>query len=213
MIPCLNEAGAIGLLVRAVREHLPNVIVVDDGSRDDTVQLATQAGAEVLRHECTRGKGAALKTGWQRAAGRGFAWALCMDGDGQHAPADIPKFLARAGSGKAALIVGNRMSDAAPMPWLRRRVNLWMSRRLSRAASRELPDTQCGFRLMRLAAWSAVELRTSHFEIESELLLAFIAAGHAVEFVPIQVIYKNEQSKISPWRDAWRWLRWMAGRR
>jgi hypothetical protein len=136
-----------------------------------------------------------------------------MDGDGQHAPADIPKFLARAGSGNAALIVGNRMSGASRMPWLRRRVNLWMSRRLSRAAGRELPDTQCGFRLMRLGAWSAVELRTSHFEIESELLLAFVAAGHAVEFVPIQVIYKNEQSKISPWRDAWRWLRWMAGRR
>jgi hypothetical protein len=133
-----------------------------------------------------------------------------MDGDGQHAPADIAAFLACAGQGRAALVVGNRMAAAAAMPWLRRQVNRWMSRRLSRVAGLELPDSQCGFRLMRLDVWRQLELRTNHFEIESELLLAFLAAGQGVEFIPIQVIYKTEQSKISPWRDAWRWFRWLA---
>src|ERR1043166_2654612 len=83
-----------------------------------------------------------------------------------------------------------------------------MSRRLERLAECALPDSQCGFRLMDLGAWSKLTLETRHFEIESELLLAFAEAGHRIEFVPIQVIYKNEASKIHPLRDSARWLRW-----
>jgi hypothetical protein len=101
------------------------------------------------------------------------------------------------------------MTNAGRIPWLRRQVNRWMSRQLSRAARRPLPDSQCGFRLVQLASWSALHLRSRHFEIDSELLLAFIAAGHAVEFVPVQVIYKAEQSKIQPLSDACRWFRWL----
>src|SRR5712692_11391577 len=82
VIPCLNEAGTIGSLVRKVRRQLPSVIVVDDGSTDETGKRAEAAGAEVVRHETTRGKGAALASGWQRAQARGFLWALNMDGDG-----------------------------------------------------------------------------------------------------------------------------------
>ena len=175
--------------------------------------LAAEAGAEVIRHDSPQGKGAALRAGWRRAVERGVAWALSMDGDGQHAAADIATFLTSAELGGAALVVGNRMSNADAMPWLRRQVNRWMSRRLSRVAGAELPDSQCGFRLMRLDVWRRLELHTTHFEIESEVLLAFVAAGQPVEFVPIQVIYKSEQSKISPWRDAWRWFRWLAAGR
>jgi DNA-binding transcriptional LysR family regulator len=87
-----------------------------------------------------------------------------------------------------------------------------MSRRLSQAAGRELPDSQCGFRLMDLEAWAAMMLTTSHFEVESEVLLAFIRAGHCVGFVPIRAIYKEEQSKIHPVRDTVRWMRWWRSR-
>ena len=212
VIPCLNEAGTIAPLVRDIRKQLSAVIVVDDGSSDETGRRAAEAGAEVIRHGAPQGKGAALKAGWRRAAERGFAWALCLDGDDQHATADIGKFLACAGQGRAALVVGNRMTGEAKMPWMRRQVNRWMSRRLSRVAGCELPDTQCGFRLMRLDVWRQLKLHTNHFEIESELLLAFVAAGQSVEFVPIQVIYKTEQSKISPWRDTGRWFRWLRAR-
>jgi glycosyltransferase involved in cell wall biosynthesis len=210
VIPCLNEAATIAALVQEVRQYLSIVIVVDDGSIDETASQAEAAGAEVIHHAATQGKGAALDTGWRRAAERGCCWALSMDGDGQHAAADIPKFLACAERGSAPLIVGNRMdaSGAAAMPWLRRRVNQWMSRRLSLLAGQALPDTQCGFRLMDLRVWRALKLSTRHFEIESELLLSFLAGGHAIEFVPIQVIYKSEQSKIHPVQDSWRWFRW-----
>jgi glycosyltransferase involved in cell wall biosynthesis len=213
VIPCLNEAAAIESLVRQVRALLPGVIVVDDGSTDSTDQLATRAGAEVLRHEITQGKGAALLAGWKRARERGFDWAMTLDGDGQHSPDDIPTYLRCAGQTGAALVVGNRMGDVGHMPWLRRQVNRWMSRRLSRLAGRELPDSQCGFRLVDLRAWSKLDLLTRHFEIESEVLLAFVEAGYPVEFVPIRAIYKSAQSKIHPWRDTVRWFRWLSSRR
>ena len=131
-----------------------------------------------------------------------------MDGDGQHDPGDIARFLDRATNGRASLIVGNRMSNAPAIPWLRRRVNIWMSERLSRLTGRALPDTQCGFRMMELRYWAMLRLQTSHYEIESELLLGFLAAGHAVEFIPIRVIYSSQQSKIKPLLDTLRWFRW-----
>ena len=86
--------------------------------------------------------------------------------------------------------------------------NRWMSRRLSRLARCELPDSQCGFRLVRLEAWKQADLHTTGFEIESEMLIAFIAAGFSVAFVPIEVIYKQRPSKIHPVVDSWRWWRW-----
>jgi glycosyltransferase involved in cell wall biosynthesis len=213
VIPCLNEAQAIGPLVQAVRLAVPAVLVVDDGSIDHTASVAEQAGAEVLRHAGPAGKGAALQTGWRHTRQAGFQWALTLDGDGQHSPEDIPAFFQRAQDTSAALVVGNRMAGAAHMPWLRLQVNRWMSRRLSRLARRPLPDSQCGFRLMNLEAWSALQISTTHFEIESEVLIAFIAAGYIVEFEPVRVIYKNERSKIHPVRDTVRWLRWWRGAR
>ena len=100
------------------------------------------------------------------------------------------------------------MANPTAMPWIRWQVNRWLSRRLSRLTGCDLPDTQCGFRLFRLDAWSALPLHTIHFEVESEMLVAFIAAGHRVEFVPIQTIYKSGRSKIHPLLDSLRWLRW-----
>lgn len=182
--------------------------MVDDGSSDGTGELATRAGATVLRNETPQGKGAALSQGLTWAASRGFSWALTMDGDGQHAPEDIPAFFRAAEKSSAALVVGNRMAQASSMPVLRRAVNRWLSRRLSLLTGVDLPDTQCGFRLIRLDVWSQIRTRTTHFEFESELLVSFLARGAAVEFVPIQVIYKNEHSKIHPMRDSLRWLRW-----
>ncbi|HLP78509.1 MAG TPA: glycosyltransferase family 2 protein [Candidatus Paceibacterota bacterium] len=208
IIPCLNESSAIGSLVRAVRAQLPAVLVVDDGSIDDTSEKAVQAGAEVVRHGFTKGKGAALQAGWNRARNQGFKWALTMDGDGQHSPSDIPKFLKCAEQTGADLVIGNRMGNPAGMPWLRRRVNLWMSRRISSAAQRSMPDSQCGFRLIHLEVLAGLSVNTAHFEIESEVLLAFARAGLRIEFVPIQVIYKTEQSKINPLRDTVRWFKW-----
>ena len=208
VIPCFNESASIAALVRAVRQRLPFVMVVDDGSADDTACLAQNAGAVVVRHECNSGKGAALRTGLSLALKQGFEWALTLDGDGQHAPEDLPALLRCAEKNGARLVIGNRMNEAGKMPWLRRRVNRWMSRRLSRLAGRHLPDTQCGLRLIHLKTWAALSLKAERFEVESETLMAFLAAGRRVEFVPIRVIHGRRSSHIHPVADSLRWFRW-----
>ncbi len=208
VIPCFNEAASIGEVVAGVRRYLPTVIVVDDGSRDDTGEVASLAGAAVIRLPRNAGKGAALRAGWRYARDRGFTWALNLDGDGQHAPDDIPEFLERAEQTRASMVVGSRLDRAETMPWLRRRVNYWMTRRLSGLVGVPLADSQCGYRLLHLGVAAHLSLTTNRFEIESELLVTFLAAGCQVEFVPIQVIYKSQPSKIHPLVDSWRWLRW-----
>ena len=208
VIPCLNEAATIGGLVTAVREQLSKVVVVDDGSTDATGTVAQKAGAEILRHDKPRGKGAALRTGWRHLIERRFRWALTMDGDGQHSPEDTSLFLNCAERTSAPLVIGNRMHDPAAMPRLRRLVNRWMSREISKVAGYALADSQCGFRLMNLEILAVLPIRTEHFEIESEVLLAFAGSGCRIEFVPIQVIYKQSHSKIHPLLDTIRWLRW-----
>lgn len=207
LIPCLNEARTIGAMIRGIRAWTPAVLVVDDGSTDATAREAADAGAEVLRHPAPQGKGASLAEAWQWAGRRGFTWVLMLDGDGQHLPEDAPTLLAAA-TGNVRLVVGNRMDQPAGMPWLRRATNRWLSGRLSELAGVPLPDSQCGYRLAHLPTLLSLELHARHFEIESEMVLAFARAGHAPVFVPVQVRYGAERSKISPWRDTRRWWRW-----
>ena len=208
VIPCFNEAAHIGRVATAVQKHLPTVIVVDDGSTDATAEQARRAGAEIVHLPVNSGKGAALQKGWQRACELGFKWVLLLDGDGQHAADDIPHFFDRAEKTGSTLVVGNRMENTAAMPQLRRGVNRWMSRRISRMTGARLPDSQCGFRLAHLETLMALPFHANRFEIESAMLVAFVSAGENVEFVPVQTIYENSVSKINPLADTWRWLRW-----
>jgi glycosyltransferase involved in cell wall biosynthesis len=208
VIPCFNEGETIAALVTAVRQHLSMVIVVDDGSRDTTSAQASGAGARVLSHAGNLGKGAALRTGLRHALDQGFEWVFTMDGDDQHTADDLPAFVECAKQTGALLIVGNRMHNARSIPWVRRQVNWWMSRQLSRRAGKELPDSQCGYRLIHSGTWARLPLKTQHFEVESETLMAFLATGHPVAFVPIRVIGRGRNSHIDPVADALRWWRW-----
>ncbi|MGD0410707.1 MAG: glycosyltransferase family 2 protein [Verrucomicrobiota bacterium] len=208
VIPCLNEAQTIAPLIHSVCRHIPNVVVVDDGSRDNTAKLAAKAGARVVSHPRNLGKGAAVKTGLTTAMRKGFDRALLMDGDGQHQAGDIPAFVQKAEATRAALVIGNRMQDAMSIPWLRRQANRWMSWQISRRVGENLPDTQCGFRLVDLKIWAALPCHTRHFEMESEMLIAFLDAGCRVDFVPIKVIGRAAHSHINPLTDTWRWCKW-----
>jgi glycosyltransferase involved in cell wall biosynthesis len=208
VIPCFNEAGRIASVVNGVRRHLPNVIVVNDGSTDATQEEAAGAGAMVIRRSVNSGKGSALRAGWRHARKMGFSWALSLDGDGQHAADDIPDFFSCAERTSARLVIGNRMGQSGAMPPLRRWANSWMSRCLSNLTGAALPDSQCGFRLAHLDTVLQMPLAANRFVIESETLVAFLAAGERVEFIPIQVIYGPGRSKIRPFLDTWRWMRW-----
>lgn len=209
VIPCLNEAPTVAAVVRGVLGHLPAVWVVDDGSTDGTSSVARDSGAEVVRFNRSQGKGDAIRAGIVAAGARGFRWILLLDGDGQHAVEDIPHLITAAEQTGVEMLIGNRMPQSEAIPWLRRQVNRWMSRDLSRWTGLDVPDTQCGFRLIQVAAWNAVLPQGSGFLIESSMLVAFAAAGYRVGHAPVRVLPRTRgQSRIRSLRDTVRWLRW-----
>ena len=207
LIPAYREESRIGAVVRAVTRFVPKVVVVDDGSPDATAAVARQAGAVVLVHAENQGKGGALRTGFRYAREQGAAFVLTMDGDGQHAPEDVPVFLEAFSKGVCPVIVGNRMDDTHGMPLVRRLTNGFMSALLSRKMGQRVPDTQNGFRLYRTDVIPQMPERESGFAAESEILLELALLGVTIGSVPVRVIYGGEQSKIRPLRDTMRFFR------
>ena len=201
IIPAHKEEGFIARVVEDVRAHIQRVIVVDDCSLDGTGVAAATAGAIVIRHRQRLGKGAAIKTGLQRAAAENYPYFLFLDGDGQHDPAEIPKFLDKVSRSRADLVVGNRMNNPVTMPWVRRMTNRFMSWQIGNLCRRELPDSQCGYRLARLSLLSVLLQSSDGFAFETECLLLAARGGFSIDFVPIRTIYRAEQSKIRPARD------------
>jgi len=209
IIPVYNEADHIGQLVADVKKQLSDVVVVDDGSRDGSAESARPAGAVVLTHETNRGKGAALATGFAYALKGGWDAVLIMDGDGQHACEDIRAFCSAAED--ADVIVGNRLLDARNMPLVRYLTNRFMSFVVSRSAGCRIPDSQCGFRLIRRRVLATVVCGTEHYEAESELLVEAARQGYRIVSVPVKTIYRKEKSKIRPFTDTIRFIKLMAG--
>ena len=213
VVPCFNEAAHIGTVIAGVQKHLPKSSSWMTARPTPRRKRRKRRERKLSARPTNCGKGAALRAGWQRARELGFTWALMLDGDGQHAADDIPNFFDCAEKNRTPLIVGHRMENSDAMPWLRRKANRWMSKRLSRLTGVRLPDSQCGFRLAHLETLLQLPLRANRFEIESEMLVAFLAAKQRVEFVPTQVIYKSNASRINPLTDTWRWLRWRLAQR
>ncbi|MEI6166792.1 MAG: glycosyltransferase family 2 protein [bacterium] len=202
IIPAYREAGRIGAVVEGVRAFVPDVLVVDDGSPDETAGQAERAGAIVIRHETNCGKGAALETGFRSARERGFEFAITLDGDGQHAPSDLPAFIQEFRKSGTPVLIGTRMSDTRSMPWVRRLTNRFMSWLLSREMGQRVPDTQCGYRLYVLAVVPELSAQSRRFAAESEILMELSRRGVKIGSVPIATIYGSEQSKIHPIKDA-----------
>ena len=197
LIPGYNEGPRIGAVVRGALEHLP-VIVVDDGSRDDTAARAREAGATVLEQQPNQGKGAALRAGFARAIATGFEAALTLDADGQHDPAEIPSFLsAWAADPRPDLVIGRRNFRA--MPPVRRLSNELGGRALSWAVGRHIPDNQSGYRLVsRRLMEATLDSDEGGFEFEVEMITTCIRAGWPIAWVPIRTIYAGEPSHIKP---------------
>lgn len=206
IIPGYNEHGRIGKVVEGVKRHAANVVVIDDGSKDDTAAEAEKAGAVVLRHEVNKGKGMALGTGFKYARDNGFEFVITMDADGQHAPEDVQGFIAAYVRGDAPVIVGSRMDRTETMPLVRKLTNRFMSWLLSRKMGQRVPDTQSGYRLFRCDVIPDVPAESGRFAAESEILLMLSHAGVKIGSVPIQVIYRDEKSKIHPFKDTIRFF-------
>lgn len=210
IIPAYQAAKTIAALVRRARQHDLSVIVVDDGSVDQTVTLATEAGAFVISHLHNEGKGKALRTGFDYALRTGFDGIVTMDSDGQHDPDEIPALIRAGEVQHAGLVLGNRLhAQPAGMPPLRHFTNRLMSRLISRWVRQPIPDSQCGFRLLRRELLQAISpLSAARYDIESEVILAAAAKRWKIISVPVKAIYDpTHRSHIRPLRDAWRFLR------
>jgi glycosyltransferase involved in cell wall biosynthesis len=197
VIPVHNESGRIERVVEQAVAQLP-VIVVDDGSSDNTAAQARAAGAEVVEQRPNQGKGAALRTGFRRALEEGADGILTLDGDGQHDPTEIPRFVtAYAGIPPPDLTIGRR--DFREMPPVRRLANELGRRAFSWAVGRDIPDNQSGFRLIsRDLAKATLDSDEAGFEFEVEVITTCIRRGGRIAWVPIRTIYAGETSHIRP---------------
>jgi glycosyltransferase involved in cell wall biosynthesis len=206
IVPAHDEGPRIAAVVRAlVAQGLP-VLVVDDGSSDDTEDVARAAGARVLRLTPNRGKGAALKAGFREALGEDWAAFLTLDGDGQHDPAEVPAFLETWAVTRADLVVGTR--DYRSMPPVR-----WFTNSVSRlifswSLGQRIPDNQSGYRLrVRRVAEADLSSAEEGFAFEVEEIALCAGRGFKLAWVPIKTIYGTEVSDIRPWTHCVSFLR------
>jgi glycosyltransferase involved in cell wall biosynthesis len=198
LIPAFEEGPRIEAVVAATARHLP-VVVVDDGSSDDTAAVAEATGATVLRQVPNAGKGAALRAGFRYALDAGAEAVVTLDADGQHDPAEIPGFLAAFEASQPELIIGQR--DFGGMPPVRRLSNTLGGWALSAAVGRAVPDNQSGYRLIgRTLMRRLLDSDESGFEFEVEMIARCIALGLPIDSVPIRTIYAGAPSHIRPWR-------------
>lgn len=210
VIPAYNEKDHVGDVLEGVKRHIPanQVIVVDDGSTDGTAAVAEGAGVRVLAHRENRGKGVALRTGFQSLALNPDIEAIfTLDADGQHDPNEIPVFIERYRKRHVDILIGNRMSRTEGMPLIRLLTNRFTSRVLSIRTGCTIEDSQSGYRLIGTSMLRTLDFVTAHFDMESELLIKAALRGAVIDSVPIRTIYKDELSKINPLRDTVRFFR------
>ncbi len=203
VIPAYNEADAIAGVVSTLAAAGPwrEIIVVDDGSLDDTSARAVTAGATVVRHPYNKGNGAAVKTGIRRASGE---FVLIVDGDGQHRPEDATRIVSRLG--EYDLVIGAR-SKATQATHTRRYGNGALNNLASYLTGRQIPDLTSGFRAARSAHLREfIHLLPNGFSTPTTTPLAFIKAGYNVAFEPIEARPRVGNSKIRLARDGAKFL-------
>ena len=207
VIPAYREEKHIRAVVENVKKYIDSVVVIDDGSDDNTVKEAESTGAVVLRQPENMGKGAALELGFSWACDNGYEFLITMDADGQHSADDLPGFINAYRQDKYPVIVGNRMVHSNEMPLVRRVTNRFMSWLISRVMRQYVPDTQCGYRLYRCDILEGIQCSSSRFDAESEILMILSTRDIKIGSAPVTVIYDDEVSKINPVKDTIRFFR------
>ena len=213
LIPALDASGTIDSVVRGVLEHLPEVVVVDDGSGDETAATAARAGADVIRHAVNRGKGSALITGLRHLAARGVTHVLTIDADGQHLPGEIPVLLGASYDAPGAVVIGARRIESE-IARIKRFGNEFANVWVWIASGQRFQDTQSGFRVYPVAPVLDLGLTGTRFEMETEVVIRAVRAGVEVRQVPVRVHYPPPEVRVShyePFRDTVRIIEMVVG--
>ncbi len=202
LVPAYQAAATVRAVVRGLRQHVPRVVVVDDGSTDATAEEAKRAGAEVLRLAANGGKGSALRVGLAAILAGDASHVAFVDADGQHDPDDLPRLFEAARAGDD-FVIGSRMDGRDSIPAVRFRTNEIGSRILTRMTGHDVEDGQSGYRVIAAPLLRRFSLSSRGFLIETEILLK--AAKHVRRFanVPVRAIYGSAGSHYRPFRDTW----------
>lgn len=197
LLPAYNEAAHLEQVLAGVSARISDILVVDDGSKDDTAAVARKCGVELLSRGYNCGKGQSLRDGYSWALERGYSAVIMLDSDGQHDPACIPDFIAKFRATHAPLIIGARNYNDIP---LRRRIpNIIGKTLFSAAVGQNIPDNQSGYRMLdRMLMERTLGSSENGYHFEVEMIAVCIAEGWPIEWVPIPTIYADEKSSQNP---------------
>jgi glycosyltransferase involved in cell wall biosynthesis len=191
VIPAYNEATRIGKVIADARRFVDAVVVVDDGSDDNTGEAAKAAGARVVRHPLNAGAGAATMTGIEAARAMGATEVVTLDADGQHDPTDIPLLLEPVKNGTADIVFANRFGQKNTIPFIRRLANGIGNIITFSATGLFVHDSQCGLKVFGPKALGEVELRMSGFEFCTEIVREAATHRWRIAEVPSKVLYSE----------------------
>ncbi|RLC61241.1 MAG: glycosyltransferase family 2 protein [Chloroflexi bacterium] len=198
-IPAYNEARYIGSIVLQARQYVDEVIVVDDGSMDNTARVAELAGATVIRHPANRGKGAAIQSILTEARNRNPDTLVLLDADSQHDPNEIPSLIKPISEG-FDLVIGSREAQKDKTPRYRRIGQKVISRSSRLASKTNIFDSESGFRALSPKAINELDLKATGFAIESEMITRAADKNLRITEVPISNIYTKDGSTLNPIR-------------
>ena len=200
LIPAYNCAPTIADVVRGARQHIDQVLVIDDGSSDATAERAAAAGAAVERQPTNAGKGAALRRGMESLSARGVTRVLTMDGDGQHLADQLPALLEESNRHPHALIIGARQVAPGEVSAIRLFGNRFANRWVEIATGLALPDTQSGLRVYPLPETLALGVAARHFDFETEVLIRAARGGLLISSVSVRAYNPPPDERVSHFR-------------
>ncbi|MGD8865339.1 MAG: glycosyltransferase family 2 protein [Anaerolineales bacterium] len=204
LVPAWNEAVRIRGVLEVLVKDFP-VLVVDDGSVDNTASVAREMGCEVISHSQNQGKGVALSTGFNWALSQGYDAVLTIDADGQHDPEEAEKFVKAFLKDRGELIIGRR--DFSKMPFIRRLGNSIGSWLLTRVLHIKIYDNQSGYRLHTRYLLQNLDLQRPGFEFEVDVVAQAVVKGLPIAWVDIRTIYSvDKKSYFHPVKDSLRFL-------
>ncbi len=197
VIPAYNAAKTIGQVVRRSGKFVDRVVVVDDGSKDDTAKVAKKAGARVMRLEKNAGKASAIRRGVAEAFKKRIDILVLLDADLQHLPEEIPRLVRPVALGKCDICIGSRfLGNHKDMPRHRRLTNRATTLATNVFTGYKLTDVQCGFRAIGKRAVSVLDFEGDRYTIETNMVLEAHEKGLAICEVPIKTVYEDSVSYI-----------------